>query len=133
MINNEGFSNYTLENVSGSYPESAENVLLQDSFPITGKNGISDKQASDIWYEYPTFRVGSYDQITNNLKYPRNPDVGQCMPASVCNALYKNIENKSNYIEQLPPANPECGRRINYFNTNKDLLTFRTDMQNILY
>jgi hypothetical protein len=86
-----------------------------------------------MWWHYPVFEVGSYDQITNNIRYPNNPDEGTCMPASVCGALYHDKKTGSNYIEQLPPVNPTSGTRIGYFTTDENLLPFRTDTPNILY
>jgi len=124
----ENYSNYNLGSTC-----SENDVLIQDTFPITGINSVSDKQASDVWWKYPTFKVGSYAQITNNIKYPRNPDTGRCTPEDFCDALYKNRENKSNYVTPLPPVNPNDGTRIGYFTTDKNLLSFRTDVPNILY
>ena len=89
LIKIEGFSNYSLGATTGNYPSSETDVLLQDSYPITGKNGVSNDGSNEIWWHYPIFEVGSYDQITNNLKYPNNPDTGRCMPANFCGALYK--------------------------------------------
>ena len=129
----EGYSNYTLEEASGAIPSSETDVLVQDTYPITGKNGVTDNTAADIWRDYPIFPVGSYDQITNNIRYPKNPDNGTCMPAGFCGALYKDKELHSNYITPLPPVNPECGTRVGYFSTDQNLLPFRTNMQNILY
>ena len=129
----EGFSNYYLGSTDGIYPSSQTNVLLQDSFPITGINGVSKDEGSKIWFHYPIFEVGSYDQITNNLKYPNNPDTGRCMPANFCGALYKNKFLKSNYIEPLPPVDPTAGTRVGYFTTDVNMLPFRTDEPNVLY
>ena len=117
----------------GKYPFSETDVLVEDSYPLTGRKGISNNGADKIWWHYPIFEVGSYDQITNNIKYPNNPDEGTCMPASMCGALYKEKQLKSNYVKPLPPVNPECGTRVGYFNTGINLLPFRTDMANILY
>jgi hypothetical protein len=117
----------------GDYPYSETHVLVEDSYPSTGRKGISNNDANKIWWHYPIFEVGSYDQITNNIKYPNNPDEGTCMPASMCGALYKEKQLKSNYVKPLPPVNPECGTRVGYFNTGVNLLPFRTDMANILY
>jgi len=130
---NEGFSNYTLEGASGSFPSATTNVLVQDTFDITGINGVSDRQASNMWKQYPIFEVGSYDQITNNIRYSRNPDTGRCMAADFCDALYKNRKNKSNYVKPLPPVNQACGTRVGYFTTDENLLPFRTETANILY
>jgi hypothetical protein len=129
----ENFSNYTLDNANGNYPAAQTEVLVQDIYPAIGKNAISDNDASDIWWQYPIFELGSYKQITNNIRYPDTPDEGTCMPASMCGALYHMKKNKSNYVEPLPQVNPECGTRIGYFDTSVNLLPFRTNMQNILY
>jgi len=117
----------------GGFPNAQTEVLVQDTYPPIGKNQISNETAADMWWHYPTFKVGSYDQITNNIRYPNNPDIGRCTPASVCGALYHEKKTGSNYIEQLPPVNPTSGTRIGYFTTDDNLLPFRTDTPNILY
>jgi hypothetical protein len=132
LKNMEGYSNYTLDGAMGDFPAAQMKVLV-DTYPAIGKNQISDNNASDIWWHYPVFELGSYKQITNNIRYPYNPDEGTCMPASMCGALYHDRKLKSNYIEPLPQLNPECGTRVGYFDTQANLLPFRTDMQNILY
>lgn len=126
----ENYSNY---NLGGAYPSAENDVLVQDTFPITGINSVSDKQASNVWWQYPIFKVGSYDQITNNIRYPRNTDTGRCMPEDFCDAFYKPRQNKSNYVTPLPPVNPNCGTRVGYFTTDQNLLPFRSDVPNILY
>lgn len=129
----EGYSRYNLEESMGQFPKSETEVLVQDFYPPIGKNQISDDTSNDIWWHYPIFKVGSYDQITNNIRYSNNPDVGTCMPASMCGALYKDNQLKGNYVKPLPPVNPECGTRVGYFSTHDNLLYFRTNEQNILY
>ena len=131
--NSEGYSNYTLDGAMGNYPAAQTDILVQDTYPAIGKNELSNNTANDIWREYPIFELGSYKQITNNIRYPDNPDEGTCMPASMCGALYKNKHLKSNYVEQLPQLNPDCGTRVGYFDTDINLMPFRTNMQNILY
>jgi hypothetical protein len=125
----ENFSNFALD-----YATVNENELLVgDIYPTIDKNEISNDNASDIWWHYPVLKLGSYEQITNNLKYSDNPDVGSCTPASMCGALYKDKHLGSNYIKQLPEINPSCGTRVGYFSTDKNLLPFKNSMQNILY
>ena len=98
------------------YGDISNDYLLNGSFPLTGNKEITKNMYSDIWWNYPVFKLGSYAQITNNIRYPDNPDDGKCTPASMCDALYKNIKNKSNYVKELPPLNPNCnGVRIGYF------------------
>ena len=137
----EGFDNYkSLENISinnisitNKYPLTENNALVQGSYKISGKNGVSRDQGSKIWWHYPIFKVGSYAQITNNMRYPNNPDEGTCMPASMCGALYKERHLNTNYVSQLPPINPNCGTRVGYFSTTANLLPFRTNIPNVLY
>jgi hypothetical protein len=137
----ENYQNYDINNAATTnlggyqkkYPFPETDVLLEDMYPLTGRKGISNNGADDIWWHYPIFELGSYDQITNNIRYSNNPDVGTCMPASICGTLYKEKQVKTNYITPLPPINPECGTRVGYFNTNINLLPFRTDVPNILY
>ena len=126
MKNQEGYSNLTLESSIGKISLSGD-VLVQDTYPITGRNGISNDGASDIWWHYTIFEVGSYKQITNNVRYPHNPDEGTCMPASMCGALYRNKKIGSNIVTPLPPVNPMCGTRVGYFSTNKNLLPFKSN------
>jgi len=132
-FSNEGFSNYYLGSTDGIYPSSETDVLVQDTYPITGINSVSDNGSAQIWKKYPIFEVGSYEQITNNIRYPDNPDDGRCMPANFCGALYKDKHLNSNIIKQLPQVNPESGTRIGYFTTDVNMLPFRNDESNILY
>lgn len=134
-ILSEGFSNYTLESSMGKFPNSLMDVMVQDSFPRLPTNGISDKDASDMWWRYPIFKLGSYAQITNNIRYPDNPDIGTCTPSSMCFSLYDNRKNKkTNYVKPLPPVNSNCpGTRVGYFVTPINMLPYRTEMANILY
>lgn len=128
----EGYSNYTLDGAFGQFPKAQTEVLL-DTYPQIGKKQISENSAKDIWKNYPVVELGSYEQITNNNRYPINPDEGTCTPASMCGVLYHDKVLKSNHIEQLPPVNLECGTRVGYFDTPENLLSFRTNMANILY
>ena len=104
----EGFSN-------------ANGDPLLDSFPSTGEKNVNDNTYSKIWWKYPIFPVGSFDQITNNLRYRRNPDDGECRTADFCDVLYKDVENKSNYIHPLPPVPDTQGQRVNYYRTDDNL------------
>ena len=129
----EGYSNNNLEDSMGDYPGASTNALVQDIYPITGRNGITENQASNIWWHYPTFKLGSYAQITNNIRYSNNPDIGNCMPASMCGSLYKEKQLHTNYITPLPPVNNNCGTRIGYFSTSDSLLPIKDDVTNVLY
>lgn len=109
----------------GHYPSSEDGGLVSDSFPSTNNKNVSSYQEQMMWWHYPVFKVGSYEQITNNLKYPNNPDVGQCMPADFCGTLYKEFQPQLNEAQVLPPVTPSCnGTRVNYFNTAPNMLTF---------
>lgn len=128
----ETYSNYNLGGASGKFPTSETELLLQGSFPLKGR-GVSDNQSIDIWKDYPIFEVGSYAQTTNNIRYPRNPDDGRCMPASFCDALYSDRPSRPNNVTPLPPVSSISGARVGYYSTNDNLLTYKTDGTNILY
>ena len=130
----EPFSNYTLGGASGDYPCAQNNVLVQDTYPITGINGVSDESGSKMWWRYPIFEVGSFKQMTNNIRYPYNPDDARCTAADFCYALYKNKKIGSNIVTPLPPVDPNSGTRVGYFATSDNLtMPFKTEVPNVLY
>ena len=100
-------------------PGSAEGAyaLLGDVFPfIGGDNAVPDVEYQDVWWKYPVFQVGSYAQITNNLRSIKNPEDGQAMPSDFCGAFYGDRRQpESNYVLPLPPVPPGPGPRVGYF------------------
>ena len=66
----ESFKNkkesFTLGSTDGIYPCSQTNVLVQDTYPITGINSVSNETGAKMWWRYPIFQVGSFKQMTNN-------------------------------------------------------------------
>jgi hypothetical protein len=108
----EGFSSI---NSPGVFPSSVEKPILNE-FDFIGKNQTSDKNYNQIWWHYPIFSLGSFEQITNNLKHIYNPDQGTCMRADFCNAFYKNKKNiKTNITKPLPEVENGPGKRVGYF------------------
>lgn len=106
----------------GIYPESDNVPLLTGDYPYSGSKVVSNDSYNDIWWHYPIFRLGSFTQITNNLRYYKNPDEGTCIGAEFCGALYNDRKNKTNIIKPLPPAANGPGPRVNYYTTNTNLL-----------
>jgi hypothetical protein len=114
----------------GDYPTKP----ILNEYPAIGSNETSDKSYFDIWWKYPTFELGSFAQITNNLKYYRNPDNGKCVRADMCNAMYKDHFLHTNIIDPLPPAEQGEGARVGYFRTEPNKLFFSIPTnENILY
>jgi hypothetical protein len=134
IITREGYVNLKLvELLPGDYPRTDDLPILDD-YPYTGRKTASDYNSSQIWKYYPIFPAGDYRQITNNLRYWRNPDNGDCSRADMCGALYHSIKNKSNYVKPLPPAEEGPGARVGYFRSNPNKLYWSIpDNQNILY
>lgn len=129
----QGFSNYNLEE-PGIFPQSQTDVLVQDTYPRINRYGISNNTSNDMWWHYPVLKLGSYDQITNNIRYPNNPDVGNCTPGSICGSLYHKKSTGDNNVKPLPPVNPNCGTRVGYFSSIENtFFPYRSKMQNILY
>ena len=132
--NSEGFSGINDLSTPGDFPKSVNQVILDD-FPIIGKNKTSDNNYDEIWWKYPVFSLGSYKQITNNLKHHRNPDQGTCIRADFCGAAYNdNKDTKTNIITPLPEAEEGEGARVGYFRSEPNKLFFSIPTnQNILY
>ena len=101
----------------------SDKPLLYNSFkPNYQHNGVSADNYSDIWWNYPIFKVGSFKQITNNLRYFKNPDEGTCTRAEFCGAFYKDKPHKSNEIHPLGPVPGGNGLRVGYFRSKDDLI-----------
>jgi hypothetical protein len=125
----ESYSNVNL----GLYPESVEKPILDD-YPLIDKNTVSNNSSSTIWPFYPIFTLGSYKQLTNNLRYWENPDDGQCSRAEFCGTLYRDKQVKSNEIYPLSPAQEGQGARVGYYRTEPNYLAYSIPTnQNILY
>ena len=133
-FNREGFSGINDLSTPGDFPKSVNQVILDD-FPLIGKNKTSDNNYDEIWWKYPVFSLGSYKQITNNLKHHRNPDQGTCIRADFCGAAYNdNKDKKTNIITPLPEAEEGEGARVGYFRSEPNKLFFSIPTnQNILY
>ena len=128
------FSGMNLLSSPGSFPGSVDKPIL-NTYPVLGTNETSNDTYNEIWWHYPIFTLGSFEQITNNLKYRYNPDDGTCARADFCGALYHSNKNtKSNIIKPLPPAQEGQGARVGYFRTEPNELYFSIPTnENILY
>ena len=110
----EGYDN--LAN-PGQYSKSDENPIL-DSYKFTGRKEVNHNNYSTNWWQYPIFKLGSYSQITNNLRYRKNPDDGTCITPDFCGVLYKDEHVLSNISKPLPPVpNGFTKTRVNYYTT----------------
>lgn len=111
--NLEGFSGINTD-TKGIYPKSVDKPILDD-YELANNQNSQNNNAKVI----PTFGMSSFKQITNNLKYYKNPDNGTCTPSIFCNVLYKDKTNiKSNEINPLPPVKNGNGKRVGYFRGN---------------
>lgn len=111
-----------------------EDILLNDSYPLIWRNLPDMKDQWQKWWHYPTFKVGSYQQITNNIRYPNNPDIATCTRGEFCGALYHNAQYKSNVTEAIPPVTVNVDKvRVNYYNADDNMLPFVSNGPNVLY
>lgn len=113
LFSKDGYEN--LAN-AGEYPDSEDKPLLIDSYNFTGRKGVSANNNATNWWQYPIFKVGSYSQITNNLRYRKSPDDGSCIAPEFCGALYKDKHIASNVTKPLPPVQEDSmKKRVNYY------------------
>ena len=131
----KGYKRYKSDDltVPGEFPRSVDKPILDD-YPLINSKSISTNNASDIWKDYPSFGVGSFKQLTNNIRFNRNPDDGTCSRAEFCGALYHDIKHPSNIIKPLPPAEEGKGARVGYYRSEPNTLFFSIPTnENILY
>ena len=129
----ESFTNSSYSFISGTFPNSI-NYHLLDDYKHIQTNTPSKFNYSDIWTQYPSFKINSFQQITNNIRFYDNPDQGNCIRADFCNAFYHNKKHKSNIVKPLPPAEEGQGARVGYFRTEPNELYFSIPTnENILY
>ena len=102
--------------------DSTENTHLLNSYSLNNSQVISSDNYSHEYKYYPVFSLGSYEQITNNIRYNKNPDDGTCAPAEFCGSFYDNAYPQSNISKMLPPVPQGNGSRVNYYNTPENLL-----------
>ena len=99
-----------------TYPCSVNNPKLYGDYPVKKNPGATDLEYSNIWTEYPTYQVGSYEQVTNNKRYWNNPNNGTCIRADMCNGIY---DDKTLDIPPQPPMLKFGeGIRVNYYDSH---------------
>ena len=131
----KGYKRYKSDELSvpGEFPRSVDKPILDD-YPLINSNEVSTNNTSDIWKDYPVFGVGSFEQITNNIRFNRNPDDGMCSRAEFCGALYHDAKHPSNIVKPLPPAEEGAGARVGYYRSDPNSLYFSIPTnENILY
>ena len=134
----EGFKGYKryksdVLTVPGEFPKSVDKPILDD-FPLINSKSVSSNNVSDIWKDYPVLNLASFKQITNNIRFNRNPDDGTCSRAEFCGALYHDVKHPSNVIKPLPPAEEGPGARVGYYRSEPNTLFFSIPSnENILY
>ena len=110
--NREGFINLT----PGTFPISVDVPLLHE-YPLKKNMGLSNNTYAENSTYYPVFG-SSYGQFTNNVRYWKTPNNGQCSPADFCGGLYndKKIDEPKS-----PKPIPFSSRdiRVSYFGSHK--------------
>lgn len=111
-----------------------DDILLNDSYPLKWSNLVNMQDQWQKWWHYPTFKVGSYAQITNNIRWPNNPDIATCTRGEMCGALYNDYQYRSNVFQELPPVVVNTAAvRVNYYNAGPNMMGFVTNSPNVLY
>ena len=70
------------------YPRALETNIVTPPFPAGDMDPAHWKGAGDNWFHEPVYALGSYAQVTNNVRYPSSPDNGSCTPPSFCGSFY---------------------------------------------
>jgi len=88
----EGYENVKFPLSLGEYPSVDTNyrLLPNDMYPAKNPVVVTDKSVFQrgIAKYYPAVELGSYEQKTNNVRYPPLPEYGDCTPTEFCNSFY---------------------------------------------
>ena len=100
-----------------------DNYLLKGVYPISN-NPVSTQTYSREWRNYPVFNIPSYSQMTNNLRYFKNPNIAISSPEDFLDTFYNNKSNLSNIVKpgEIKPIVTQGKPRVGYWNTNVDVL-----------
>ena len=127
----EGFDNFDFTSFGSKIAKKSNDELLLGkgtSFPVKPEIELSNTEYKDDWFYFPhtsnSNKGGSFDQITNNFKYQRNPDIGNALPGELKSIFYQNnVDTKGNTICPLEPVKDDPDKvRVGFFNTNIDVL-----------
>lgn len=68
---------------------------LLDSYTTNSPPKLSNENAEDTSNYVPNTDMSSYSQITNNYRYWKSPNNGECIPTELCGSIYtsKNTNN----------------------------------------
>jgi hypothetical protein len=134
----EGFKSlrYKSEDIRtpGEYPLTVDKPPLYDTYELKGSNIITSNGSAHNWKEYPVFALGSFKQITNNLRFRKSPDDGTASTGDFSDAIYNTKTVKTNIIEPLPPVDENDGARVGYYRSEPNHLFYSIPTnENILY
>ena len=94
----EGYENVKFPFSLGEYPSVDTNyrLLPNDMYPPKNPVTVTDKSVFQrgISKYYPAVELGSYEQKTNNVRYPSLPEYGDCTPTEFCESFYLKKEKK---------------------------------------
>ena len=74
----------------------SDGFLLSDSYMENLPIELLSKYNEKMWKKTQPIKLGSYEQETNNIKYPINPDDGTCVPSEFCYKFYVNNNVRPN-------------------------------------
>ena len=98
-------------------------LLLKNEYPLTGRKKLSANNTSKYWWKYPELPL-NYAQVTNNLKYFKNPDIGTNLFPEFNGIFYGDKFIRKNTVDCIQTEVPEeKGKvRVGFFNGGPDLL-----------
>ena len=96
----------------GIYPHSKG--LIGDIYPIKKQPQLSHYSSINQNKLLEKYATGSYEQKTNNERYPEQPCNGRTMPSAFCESLY---EKKTTIKPELCRPDIYCnkGKRVNFY------------------
>jgi hypothetical protein len=118
-----GNENFTILREPGIYPSAVTNPILYGDYPISSSypNPMVKNSLHEISMHKTEGPISSYDQVTNNYRYWKNPENGTVLDPSLSGFSFYGEKNIHPELPACSPGWLDTEIRINYYNSGTEM------------
>jgi hypothetical protein len=111
--------NFTVLQEPGIYPDTVANPILYGDYPISSSypNPIVSNSLHDLSIQKSEEPISSYEQVTNNYRYWKNPENGSVQDPSLSGYSFYGEKMLDPELPACSPGWSDSEVRINYYNS----------------